>query len=403
MGKNRIIQFLTVNVALFFPIAASGDEHKEFTGRAATRVYFLHIPKTAGTTLRLMLEAQLHEKEIYPYRNQRHPRIPVTHELVSGHFPYWLCKKMDPEFDHAFKITILREPVERYLSYLRAKKQTNENVLDLEAVMKQKKRSFWLLDNALCHNLSSDPTLEGEALLENAKQNLQQIDCVLFFNHFEEDVTELFHRLGIDLNEGYSGCRIDIPRMNTTEKEPASEALLEKIRKANELDIQLYEYAKSHLSKKNTNHQLRQNSFHELLSCSSRIDYTFDLPLNGTGWSAREKVSEEENSFLTCRWVMNMPASMYFFLKEGIDYNLYFYAKALTNEIVPRVAINGKEIPVSKISEGSFATYQGKIPREYITDLPATLSFFSSKSYKYIRGLPPLAFALNRIQIVEAP
>src|SRR3982750_1243578 len=94
-----------------------------FFNFSEARLYFLHVPKTGGTTLRLLLESQLSTQEIYPYRNTRFQVGPVNEDLVSGHFPYWFCKNLDNDFDEAFKVTVLRDPIERYLSFLRAKKK----------------------------------------------------------------------------------------------------------------------------------------------------------------------------------------------------------------------------------------------------------------------------------------
>ena len=78
-----------------------------FPNASDARLYFMHIQKTGGTTLRLLLELQLSTEEIYPFRNPKHANAPITQNLVSGHFPYWFCKRFDKNFGDAFKVTIL--------------------------------------------------------------------------------------------------------------------------------------------------------------------------------------------------------------------------------------------------------------------------------------------------------
>src|SRR6185437_13185558 len=180
-------------------------------GSLEGRLYFIHIPKTGGTTLRLLLEQQLSTQEIYPFKNQQNARGVVDHALVSGHFSYSYCKRIDPEFEKAFKVTVLRDPVERYLSFLRAKKKADRELGTLEAVLQLRKipngrYGRGLVDNALCRHLAADPDLEGEALLESAKTALHEFDDILFHDHYSEDVIALFERLGIKLQEK------DIPR-----------------------------------------------------------------------------------------------------------------------------------------------------------------------------------------------
>jgi len=377
-----------------------------FSNSLEARLYFLHVPKTGGTTLRLLLESQLSTQEIYPYRNTRSKVGPVKENLVSGHFPYWFCKNLDDHFEEAFKVTVLRDPVERYLSFLRAKKKADITLPDLESVLRLRqsrnnKYSEGLIDNALCRYLAANPLLEGEALLESAKQTLEEFDCVIFFDHFVSDVIDLFQRLGIVLDQE------DIPKINTTEKEPVSLQLLEEIRRLNELDIQLYEYAKNYLRKKNTLYPLRTLSFYNVIKKTSAVDYTFDLPLYGRGWTYRDNLDNKTAEHPVYRWVMNYPAKIYFSLEEGKDYFMSFNAWSLTNECVPRVKVNGKEIELTRLNTELFSLYQGMIPKDCIGPNFSEIVFYSDKAFLYKdiypshhnRNHPPLSFALNRIQI----
>jgi len=377
-----------------------------FPERIEARLYFMHIPKTGGTTLRLLLELQVSAEEIYPFRNTTEAKGLVRQELVSGHFPYWYCQKIDKTFEDAFKITILRDPVERYLSFLRAKKKADINFPDLESVLKLRLKPHnkyldCLIDNALCRYLSANPLLEGESLLESAKQTLQSLDCVIFFDTFAKDVVELFNRLGIDLDKK------NIPKINATEKEPISAQLLDQIKQLNQLDIKLYEYAKKHVQKNNNEYELRKKSFENILETTSEVDYTFNLPLNGTGWTYRENTNVKPVKHSFYRWVMDQPAYIYFSLEEGSDYDLDFSAHCLTKEVLPRVSVNGKEIEILKLNSKSFSLYHGKIPKDCITSAPMEIAFYSTKAFQYRdvypsqhnRNHPPLSFAINRIQI----
>lgn len=374
----------------------------------SARVYFLHVPKTGGTTVRLLLEMQLQMEEIYPFRNRVTAQYPVEQSLVSGHFPYWFCQELDERFHEAFKITILRDPIERYLSFLRSKKKGDKNLPSLESVMHLRrdphnKYKEGLIDNAYCRYLAQNPSLEGQALLESALQTLHEVDAVVFYDHFVEDVVELFSRLGIALSADA------IPKMNATEKEPVSEALLEEVKKLNYWDMQLYAYAKEHLQKKTSSYVLRTSSFAKLLQPSSHIDYTFDLPLLGTGWTYRESQDSNAKTCPPYRFVTHLPADIFFSLEQGKDYTLRFYAWPLTNAIEPQVMVNGSEIPLKRVRKALFSCYEGKIPKELLHQEFTNLSFYASKSalhqeiypHAHYRNHPPLSFAVNRIQIGE--
>jgi hypothetical protein len=373
------------------------------------RLYFFHVPKTGGTTMRLLLEKQLSTQEIYPYKNDLSGAIPVNDAaLVSGHFKYSFCKKIDPDFDEAFKVTILRDPVERYLSYLRWRKRTDLSFPDLESVLrarhsKNQTHIEGLVDNALCRYLAEDPQLEGEDLLESAKQTLHRMDCVIFLENFTEDVIALFKRLEIDLDPG------EIPKINTTQKEPVSAAVLEEVIRLNEWDSQLYQYAKTYIYPKDTQYPFRTSSYADLLETTTSIDYTFDLPLNGRGWGFRDIEAIDNKRFPIYRWVMDKPAEIYFSLETGVDYIFTFNAFSLAPDVIPRVKVNGTEIEVYQKNNQMFSLYKGIVPKELITTGPTQITFYSTTTHMYSdrfpkkhnRNFAPLSFAVNRIQLLR--
>ena len=370
------------------------------------RLYFIHVPKTGGTTLRLLLEQQLATNEIYPFRHQKHANAAIEQSLVSGHFSYSFCKNRDPEFERAFKITILRDPVERYLSFLRAKKKADPSLTSLESVFELRraphgKYSMGLIDNALCRQLAKNPHLTGEALLTSAKEALLEFDEIIFYDHYSEEVSLLFERLGIDLPQE------EIPWLNATTPEPVSQKLLEEVKSLNELDRELYTYAKAHYVKRENKYELRTQSYKELLSPKNEIHYTFDQPLNGHGWTYRDLFDLSRIERPIFRWVTDSPAVIYFFLEEGLDYDVYFTARPIVSEISPQMSVNGVEIPLSQLSQAPFSLYHGVISKDLIQKLPTELMFFGTKACEYRkvnplpfnRNHPPLSFALNEIKI----
>ena len=108
----RLCSLIDISICLFYSLSLLIGV---FSQSLEGRLYFIHVPKTGGTTLRLLLEMQLNEEEIYPYRNCETAKDPISEKLVSGHLPCWLCQNLDPQFQEAFKVTILRDPIERYL------------------------------------------------------------------------------------------------------------------------------------------------------------------------------------------------------------------------------------------------------------------------------------------------
>src|SRR5262249_51809560 len=84
-------------------------------------MFFLHIPKTAGTTFGRVLESRFRREEIYPphWLHEHRDASPATfapYRYFRGHFH-------DPDIRlmlgnrHPVCLTMLRDPVDRFLSH----------------------------------------------------------------------------------------------------------------------------------------------------------------------------------------------------------------------------------------------------------------------------------------------
>ncbi len=249
----------------------------------------------------------------------------------------------------------------------------------------------------MCRFLTSDPNLTERELLESAKETLCYLESVLFLENFEEDLEDLCQRAGIHLEKSAK------PYLNGTAAEEASQELLEIPKAHHDLDLELYEYAKTHVKRKNTTYQ-----FHSPFGSSQKIkkiDYKFSMALNGSGWCYRENMDRFSPEFPIYRWVMDKPASIFFNLKQGENDTLVFQAQPLTPEIFPHVLVNGQEVPVKKKNSDTFSKFSCTIPKECILDDPTEITFFSPKFYKYNEVYAgyvddrKLSFSVNRIKI----
>ncbi|MBX9744869.1 MAG: hypothetical protein K2X08_06645, partial [Chlamydiales bacterium] len=232
------------------------------------------------------------------------------------------------------------------------------------------------------------------------KENIHRLDFIVFFDSFTEGVQNLCHLIGIDLEEE------SLLHLNTTNPEAISPELMKKVIQLNELDIALYEYAKNNYSPKPTTYQFHSPFYSDLMRMKKNIDFTFHMPHKGTNWCYREKVNAFSLDQPIYRYVMDKPAEIFFNLEKNEDYILNFTAKVIAEEIQPRVKINEVEIQIEKIDEQSFATYQGHIPSNLITEDLTKCTFFSSKAYQYHLIYPEsgdnrkLSFAVETIKII---
>ena len=226
------------------------------------KFFFIHVMKTAGRTLRHHIKANFEEDEFYPCRGldadmlsaniglryltglppSRRARI----RAYSGHFPFVAVELLGEEVT---TITILRDPVARTLSFLRARKATHhpDDAVSLEEIYEEPLLFAALIRDhqAKLFALTADDEpgsymrgLEIDAdRLELAKRNLDSVDVVGTQDRFEELLSELGRRFG--------WRRGPVERMNASPKAPgdAPASFRRRIADDHQADIEFYEHA----------------------------------------------------------------------------------------------------------------------------------------------------------------
>ncbi len=223
-------------------------------------VIFLHIPKTAGSTLNTIVERQYKLAETYSIDSRRvmesmeeFKQLPAQQlekiKLLKGHMYFGLHEYLPTPSTY---VTVVREPVDRVISMyyyiLREKlhkhhkrttraKDLKEYIFDVKA--KQ-------LNNGQTRLLAGMDYFEVEfgnctnAMLEAAKNNLRKYFSVVGTTaRFDETLIILKQKLGWHLPL--------YARKNVTNKRPKKEQIaqdtLDTIVELNQLDIELYRYA----------------------------------------------------------------------------------------------------------------------------------------------------------------
>jgi Sulfotransferase family len=244
--------------------------------RRRSLLVFVHIPKTAGTTLRHVLSLNepgmrsralanvfkggggLSKTLVERMRDGTGPQIDPEVNVVRGHFPLgireYLPKHLPKQRELAC-FTFLREPIDRTLSHfypireLRAGEEKRGRYsrapLPADATLDDALAAGYVHDNLQTRMLCGDPAPFGEVteeMLEQAKANLST--NLAFFGlteRFDESLVLAKRKLGLRVILYRSSGRVnsDRPRGKQVPDELRREA-----EHANRYDIELYRYAK---------------------------------------------------------------------------------------------------------------------------------------------------------------
>jgi Sulfotransferase family len=224
------------------------------------RFFFVHLQKTAGTALFRRLRIQFGLRAVYPmpeYQGSPETSLGVDElrrrwaehrddiRVVTGHFPLCVTELLDAPFT---TFTVLREPVERALSFLRHQRQEEPRFHDatLEEIYADPVCREGLIRNHMVRMLSLTvdemtegaltPVVVDDARLERAQANLaHRIDVVGVQERFEEFCEELTARFGWDLG--------DPQFANRSAPAEVDDELRERIAADNAMDLALYRFA----------------------------------------------------------------------------------------------------------------------------------------------------------------
>ena len=214
---------------------------------------FLHIPKTAGTTLNRIIEWQYSPLSIFtmdPYRIRATPeRLRKLSEqrrrrlrVVRGHLYYGVHEFLP---QGATYMTMLREPVARFLSsyyfiqrrplHPMHRKVTTERIGVEDFIRLTPHRQN--LQCSLIAGIKNDGTCD-ERTLDKAKKNLaDSFSAVGICERFEESLVLFAEIFGWQV-PFYENRKVS---KNRSRVEPAAVAM---IREHNRLDLELYEFGK---------------------------------------------------------------------------------------------------------------------------------------------------------------
>jgi hypothetical protein len=225
------------------------------------RFFFVHMQKTGGVSLYMRLQREFGEEAVYPAESDGDPeaRMPQLFpnilldrwrarrdeiRVVTGHFPLCTTELLDAEFT---TFTVLRDPVDRTLSYLRHHRDTTpaERERPLEEIYEDPARFGPFIENHMVKMLSlrAEEMTDGmmtvidldRRRLRRAKRALRKIDDFGLQEDLEGFAQRLARRYGWRLGPTV--------HENVTSPAEVPQSFRARIAEDNALDVELYEHA----------------------------------------------------------------------------------------------------------------------------------------------------------------
>jgi hypothetical protein len=223
-------------------------------------VIFLHIPRTAGTTLHRIIDRQYRQEEchwidrhnvgIEEFKNLP-PARRAEIRMLRGHMPFGLHKYIPGPSTY---FTLLRDPVERVVSYYYFVRRDPQHYLhDYALVQGMTLKRYIESQVSLATDNCQTRIISGvwdtlphdectEATLASAKRNLAEHFTVV-------GLTERFDETLMLLKQRFAWQNVFYQRQNVTWGRPGQESLpaetLAVVRERNQLDLRLYTYAEA--------------------------------------------------------------------------------------------------------------------------------------------------------------
>jgi len=270
---------------------------------------FIHIPKTAGTTLISYLDGIFDlnyiNQEVIPkgLLCDENFNIDSQYQFYRGHF--FLSHFVEHGFDVAATnyVTFLRDPIKRIESWFKHYER-EKRFLTLDGIS-----PLLVESNAMTMMLSPLPLHSSKYAMRDHLEAAKEVLLNFYFVGFQEDFEVMANSLFSKLGAPHPGIYETNRKSNHSVS--IDVRLIAEINERNWADIELYEYARKHIPVKND-----LNIWQDTRPLVSEITWTAANPLLGRNWHSREGVGTHHPQLW--RWTgPDNISTIYFNLRAG--------------------------------------------------------------------------------------